>query len=58
MELLKEPVGQSLYMVSTEVHGIEDCCLAKKYQHGAGYNGKHRILLLIHVQGKILLLCS
>jgi len=42
MELAKEPVGKNLYMVSTEVNGIEDCCLAKKYQHGAGYNGKLR----------------
>ena len=45
MELAKEPVGKNLYIVSTEVNGIEDCCLAKEYQHGAGYNGKHRLTL-------------
>ena len=29
--LVKEPVGKSPYVVWTEMHRIEDWCLAKKY---------------------------
>ena len=28
--MVKEPMGKSLYVVLTEVHGIEPWCLAKK----------------------------